>query len=411
MRSVTYYAKAAVKAVTTQEMRESLKRWQYRGYAALGLAGRRRRDEGLPFGVNLVGHARGDFGLGESCRLVAGALTAAGVPLSVRNVYLNGPAAETNTEYAALESEDLPYGVDLIHINPNKLSAAVWSLDPKKLRTRRNIAYWLWELPEFPPEWMYAFDLFDEIWTPSRFISGTLQRYTGKPVYTMPYGLRPPKTAADCGRARFGLPEDVFLFLLSYDGNSVSARKNPEGAIRAFRQAFSPADQGVGLVIKATHENAEGLRQIREQLRGYPNIFVLTESYPKEVFNSLVACADAYVSLHRAEGFGLVMAEAMLLGTPVIATAWSANTEFMDGATACMVDAKVVELERDCPPYHAGDHWAQPDEAQAAAHMRRLYEDAAFRTGLAAAAKARLTAELSPQKAGQTMKQRLLELR
>ena len=145
-------------------------------------------------------------------------------------------------------------------------------------------------------------------------------------------------------------------------------------------------------------------------LAGYPNVYILTESYSREVFNSLIRCVDAYVSLHRAEGFGLVMAEAMLLGTPVIATNWSANTEFMDSSTACMVDGPLVELEKDYPPYHAGYHWAAPDETQAAQWMRRLYEDGDFRNGLVKRAKAYLEQAYSQARAAERMVKRLQEI-
>lgn len=407
---ISYYAKTALKSVTTPRMRDEIKKRMFQVYTGLYFPKTRRRDADT-FGVNLIGHIRGDFGLGESCRLVAGALRESGIPFSIINIPLNGPAKESDTEWFTCEGSELPYSINLIHLNPNEIANAVWKLDPAKLRGKYNIAYWLWELPEFPAEWRYTFRLFDEIWTPAEFISQTMRRQTEKPVFTMPYGLREPKTSAECGRANFGLPVDKFLFLMSYDGNSVTARKNPEGNIRAYRSAFSPEDNSVGLVVKATHEKAAELERLCGLVESYPNIYVLTDSYSKEEFNSLIRCADVYISLHRAEGFGLVMAEAMLLGTPVIATNWSANTEFMNQDAACMVDAQVVPLEKDYPPYHAGDHWAQPDEDQAAEWMVKLYTDRAFREGLTVRARAHVTSEFSPKKAAQIMKKRLLELK
>lgn len=407
---LAYYAKAAVKAVTTQQTREAIKRRLFFVYTRLFFSGERHTGRSIPFGVNLIGHIRGDFGLGESCRLVAGALRETGIPFSVFNMSQNSVARETNTQWADSERDDLPYSVDIIHLNPNELSNTVWRMKPGKLKSRYNIGFWLWELEDFPQEWEYTFKLFDEIWTPAEFISNALRKVTDLPVYTMPYGLVTPKTEPSCGRGHFGLPEDKFLFLVSYDGLSVSARKNPEGAIRAFAEAFSPAEQGVGLVVKATHESGGELDRLRGLLAGYPNVFILTESYSREVFNSLIQCVDAYVSLHRAEGFGLVMAEAMLLGTPVIATNWSANTEFMDADTACMVDAELVALEKDYPPYRAGWRWAAADEAQAAMWMRKLYEDAEFRETLAERARTRLAQTHSPARAAERMAKRLQEI-
>lgn len=405
-----YYVKAAVKAVTTQETRERIKRQMFLAYTKLFFSGERRIDKDVPLGVNLVGHIRGDFGLGESCRLVAGALQETGIPFSVFNISKNGAAGETNTQWANRERNDLPYGVNIIHLNPDELAKDIWKLRPSELKDRYNIAFWLWELEDFPEEWSYVFRLFDEIWTPAEFISNALRKVTALPVYTMPYGLVTPKTDPSCGRGYFGLPEDKFLVLISYDGLSVSARKNPEGAIRAFAKAFSPSEHGVGLVIKATHESGRALDRLRSLLAGYPNVFILTESYSREKFNSLIRCVDAYVSLHRAEGFGLVMAEAMLLGTPVIATNWSANTEFMNGDTACMVDGPLVELEKDYLPYRAGYRWAAPDEEQAAVWMRKLYEDSGFRISLAEKAKAHLEKVYSQKRAAERMARRLQEI-
>ena len=195
--------------------------------------------------------------------------------------------------------------------------------------------------------------------------------------------------------------------MLSYDGNSVSERKNPLGGVRAYCKAFSPDDRGVGLVIKATHAKDDDVEQIKDRLNGYHNIFWLTDSYSKAEFNSLIRAVDVYVSLHRAEGFGLVMAEAMLLGTAVIATDWSANTEFMDASTACMVRADVVALSQDYPPYHKGDHWAHPDESEAAEYMRKLYENTTFREALIKAAEKHITEWLSAEKAAEKIKQRV----
>lgn len=402
--------KRILKAVTTPHMRDIIKQWLFKGYMVSFHFSRRERTV-APFGVNLIGHIRGDFGLGESCRLVAGSIYYSGIPVAVINVPQNGSAVETNLEWTKLEQDAYLYGINIIHLNPPELSNSLWKLNPSSVRSRYNIAFWLWELPEFPPEWKYTFQMFDEIWTPAEFVSASIRRMTDKPVYTMPYGLPQPKTDPVYDRKYFGLPEEDFLFLVSYDGNSVSARKNPIGAIRAYKAAFPPGSSGMGIVIKATHEKSEYLRELTEELRDCGSLTVLTDSYDKTAFNSLIRCVDVYVSLHRAEGFGLVMAEAMMLGTPVIATNWSANTEFMDEKTACLVDAALVEIEKEIPPYHKGNHWAKPDEKQASELMLRLYEDTEFRKTITQNAIARLTEDYSVQRAAQRMSERLEQIK
>lgn len=398
--------KKIVKNITSPRTRDGIKRIAFQTFLHF-YQRRGRRPTWTQFGVNLIGHIRGDFGLGESCRIVAGMLQASNVPFSVCNLSQNGNAAESDMTWRDLECNELLYPVNLVHLNPNEIANAIWRLDCKKLMESYNIAFWLWELPEFPQEWNYTFKLFDEIWTPAEFVSDSIRRCTEKPVYTMPYGFLEPVTDAMYDRKYFDLPEEPFLFLVSYDGNSVSERKNPLGAVRAYCTAFKATEGNVGIVIKATHARPSDLQQIQEYLNGYPHVYILTQSYSKEEFNSLIRCVNAYVSLHRAEGFGLVMAEAMLLGTPVIATAWSANMEFMNEDTACLVDAEVVELGREIPPYHKENHWAQPNEHQAAQWMRRLRDDEDFAVTQAERARNYMRESMTYRRAGQRVCDRL----
>lgn len=399
--------KTCIKAVTTPEIRNAARRISTQIFLLLkGKSGK----TSLPMGVNLIGHIRGDFGLGESCRLVAGGLRLSGLPFTVYNVPVYGDAPETNTSWNMYETRSLPYGVNLIHLNPDGLSKCIWQLGLNTFRNHYNIGFFLWEQPEFPSKWRYAIDLMDEIWTPAEFISQAIRRCTDTPVYTMPYGMSKPETLEHYERHYFGLPEKPVLFMVSYDGYSSSERKNPLGSVRAYCEAFSKEELGVGLVLKATHAREEDLQKIRGLLDGYPNIVILKDNFSRAEFNSLIACVDVYVSLHRAEGFGLVMAEAMELGTAVVATNWSANTEFMNEDVACMVPAEVVALEQNSPPYEKGSHWASPDEHAAARWMRQLYDSGEYRQEKIRKAQAYIQDKLSQSRAAERMKKRVEEL-
>ena len=148
------------------------------------------------------------------------------------------------------------------------------------------------------------------------------------------------------------------------------------GIIKAYMQAFQKTDTGMGLVIKANHlGNRAELDRLRETLDGYPDVYFITDNLSRKEVESLIADTDVLVSLHRAEGFGLPLAEAMYLGTAVIATNWSSTTEFMDAGSACLVDYELITLEKNIGPYRKGNRWADADVAQAAGYMRALFED------------------------------------
>ena len=331
----------------------------------------------LPSGVNLIASITGDSGLGQSSRLIANVLEHSDVPHVIYNYVYSYSLKMEDTTYADKISSELPYDINLVHINPRELGPALFRLPKNMWSSQYNIAFWLWELEDFPEEWAVYTDLFDEIWTPAEFVSNAVRTAAKCPVHTLPYHVTAP-TEEQYDRAWFGLPEDKFLFAFMYDANSVADRKNPMAVVKAFMKAFSPEETGVGLVIKANNGRPEDIEKLRRQMRGYENLYFVTDNLKKTAVNSLLKCVDVFVSLHRAEGFGLGMAESMMVGTPSIATNWSANTEFMNSEVGCMGDYKLIKLEKDIEPYHKGSRWADADVDQAADYMRRLYLDKAY---------------------------------
>lgn len=328
-------------------------------------------------GINLIGNIKADTGLGQSCRLVANLINEARIPLSIYLYSSDAGATTQVTKWEKYISKALPYGVNLVHLNPNELGMAFVNLDRSVWEHHYNIAFWLWELEEFPDEWVPCMNLFHEIWTPSEFISKTIRKKTSIPVRTLPYHVT-VQANRKWDRHYFGLPEDKFLYLTMYDSGSVAERKNPMGVIDAYKKAFPKENSSVGLVVKMKSSSAEEERKVRKALSGYENIYFIQEVLTKEQVDSLISCVDVLVSLHRAEGFGLPIAEAMLLGTAVIATNWSANTEFMNEQVSCMVGYSRKELEQDIGPYKKGQFWAEPDLEQAVTYMKRLYVDREF---------------------------------
>lgn len=379
--------------------------------------GKVSREEILPYdkdaysyGINLIGPIDSATGLGQSFRLTEHTIADLGRPYLIRNFNLNMTDKASIEPYEDKLSENLKYSVNLWHINPPEFIRAYRLLGKQAFDKRYNVAFWLWEMEEFPDEWVPLIRLLDEVWTPSEFISRGIRKKTNKPVHTVPYWVTAEADTAKYGREYFGLPTDRFLFLTMYDSRSVKARKNPEGAIRAFQRAFAPGQQEVGLVIKAGSAGERELNEIKQLAGSYKNVYLITQSMEKIQVNSLTACADAFVSLHRAEGFGLVMAEAMLNHTPVIATAWSSNVEFMDPDTACMVPCRMQTLGKDLPPYKKGNRWAEPDIGKAAEYMKRLFQDRTYREELAKRAYSSAAAVLGRDRIKDIMELRLKDI-
>nr|AFK65463.1 glycosyltransferase group 1 family protein [Paenibacillus mucilaginosus K02] len=364
-------------------------------------------------GVNLVGYTRAEMGLGEGARFLARAMDTVGIPFGVNNFELGNSARMEDWSWAHREQADNPYRVNLIHINGDQMRLVREHYGEEFFRNRYNIGYWAWELTELPEEWNDGFTWLHEIWTPSPFVRDTIAKSTALPVHYVPYGLQFDSTCDRTEvRSRLALPWHSFLFLVMYDVNSTALRKNPQGAIEAFKQAFAPADPNVGLVVKINNaqSNSAEVDQLRAALAEYPNIFLIEQTLSRSDVYALIDSCDVFVSLHRSEGFGSVMAESMYLGKPVIGTLWSGNTSFMNPENCCAVGYTLQEIGEGAGPYKAHQIWAEPDLVQAAGYMQRLAADEPWRRQVASAGQQTIRSLLTPEASGQAIRQRLTEL-
>lgn len=330
----------------------------------------------FPDGVNLIGDIRVDTGLGQSMRYVSDILDNAGVDNLIYNYYVPPGYNMTDHSCDSKIADSLKYNVNIFHINASEMAVGFMDLGRQFWDGHYNIGFWVWEMQEFPEEWLPAFSLVDEIWTPSDFVSDIFRKYTDKPVYTVPF---PVSAATDdkYDREYFGLPDDRFLYMMMYDGGSGMPRKNPGAVLESYRKAFGKDRKDVALVVKLKENSDKDIEYIRSIMSGY-EVYFIDRNLSRVEVNSLIKCADVYVSLHRSEGFGLTCAEAMVVGTPVIATDWSATTQFMDKSSACMVDCRLVSLDRDMLPFKKGYKWAEADTDCAAGFMKRLVDDREF---------------------------------
>ncbi len=327
----------------------------------------------FPYGINLIGNFSQDSGLGQSCRLVAKIIEQANIPHSFINFSLSNNLNGSNKDYDDKLSSEYKYSINLFHINMHEFTQAFRMIGKRKFNHHYNIAYWLWEMQEFPEEWVSMINVLDEIWTPSEFVSEAIRKVTDKPVRTIPYILEAPYEEK-YDRSYFGLPADMFLYLMLFDNNSIAERKNPYGVIEAFKKAYPNKDDDIGLVVKIGNADDKTIQNVKKALEGY-NAFYINERLSKIEVNSLIRDVDVYISLHRSEGYGLVLAESMLLGTPTIATNYSANIEFQNKDNSCLVDYTLIPVGKDIYPYKKDYLWAEPDILQASEYIKLLKND------------------------------------
>lgn len=281
------------------------------------------------------------------------------------------------------------------------------------LRDRYNIVYGAWELEQLPT---YLADTryIDEFWGLSTFIAEAAQKRMDVPVmaFPIPVDLHYPETLAS--RARFAIPDDRFVFLFTFSIDSTMARKNPMGVLEAFQIAFPDPQAPVCLVVKsmakqASAQNREEYARFKLRAKSDPRVVLVEETLTRDDNASLYMNCDAYISLHRAEGFGLTMAEAMGYGKPTIGTGYSGNLDFMTTKNSCLVVYTKVEM--DAGAYHNQvQHWAEPDVYDAARYMVRLFEDVRFREQIARAGKRTIHSEFSHESVGKKLLARLVHI-
>ncbi len=334
-------------------------------------------------------------GLGESARLCLDALGGLGWNpghLDVSRLFLRADLPQAFSGPAAVAGEA---GTLILHVNGPYMPYVAWRLGRRFLAGRRIVGYWAWELPRMGPDWRRGFRHVHEIWVPSRFTADALPADTPVPVRIVPHPVRPP--GVEPARDRFGIAAEAFTVLVAFDMGSAYTRKNPRAAVGAFRQAFGD-DPACRLVLKVGHpgDATWAMADLAAAIAGMGNVLLIENTLSREDMAALTASVDVVLSMHRAEGFGLLLAEAMLQGIPVVATGWSGNLDFMSADDSALVGYRLVPADDPQGTYTlAGALWAEPDVGEAAAWLRRLWEDAGLRQGLGARGRDAAAARLS----------------
>jgi glycosyltransferase involved in cell wall biosynthesis len=370
-----------------------------------------QRSRTLAPGIDLVGFAFGEFGLGESLRAFAHACADAKIPFSVKDVDQRLKTRQTDLSIGPYIADELRHRCALFCVNPDMMYCVQPLIEASSATGAYKIGYWYWELERIPAAWNDHLAHLDEMWVATEFVAAAMRAATSMPVIkiTPPIAVR---LSRPYRRSDFALQENRFLFLFSFDFLSFPKRKNPEGAVTAFRKAFGDRSD-VGLVLKSINGNhhPERLAQIEELAGRDERIVMLDRFVSRDEISGLQSVVDCFVSLHRSEGLGLGLAESMYQGKPVIGTRYSGNLEFMNDDNSCLVDCELVPVRKG--EYLYDDErfrWAEPDLDQAAHYMRRLVDDAAFRERIARNGQDSIRSRFNGAAAAASIRRRLEEL-
>lgn len=339
-------------------------------------------------GFNVFGYLSADIGVGQAARNLIEDLDRHGFPLRGIDVHTGDRRSGRIAGYEATRGDwsNVETVVDWVCCNAPELEPAWRPQFPETANHNRllvNMSFW--ELPHFTQKWCDALNGADVLIAPTRFIETAMNNAgLAPPVIHLPQ-THHPGALVDGDRRKFGLPESGMLFLSAFDVNSDPSRKNPMAAIEAFERAFPSTEPEVDahLVVKVAHwqirpEGKKLLANLEQRAANNARIHLLWDAIPASELMQFYASCDAFISLHRSEGLGLVLMEMMGLAKPVIATAFSGNLDFCSAENSCLVDFAPTPVIATEPLYsetmaaHPACHWAEPDIEAAAAWIRRL---------------------------------------
>jgi glycosyltransferase involved in cell wall biosynthesis len=369
-------------------------------------------------GVNVIGPISGTFGLAEHVRYVAKCLSQADVSCAATDFHSPHTRNRTSKDNSAFNfiTDSHPFGMSLFCANPDWLFYLIGSSNKHLLQNKFSVQYGYWELSKLPSPWIDLLGNFNEIWAPTQFIKQCLDNHNFRSVVHMPPAVSINETFS-LSRKDFGLPERTFIFHFSFDGFSFVHRKNPIAVVKAFETAFPNGTEQVSLVIKSRNfENAANMQSIADYLeflelvKEDPRIFLFEEDFDRQQVHELINVCDAYISLHRAEGFGYGMAESMFLGKPVIATNYSGNLDFTKPDNSCLVNCDLIPVKPDQYIFSDGQVWADPDINQAAWYMQKLLDDDEYRVQIAKRGKYYIRHNHSLEEVGNRYRKRIGEI-
>lgn len=367
------------------------------------------RAKDLRKGALFIGYAEGALGLGQAFRANLKAAEAVDLPFSVYPFQVGIETRLIGPYMSQRYDVSNSYEINVIQVAGDQVSEVFRTLEPKLLKNSYNVLCTYWELSKAPEEWRKNLENIHEIWAPNKFIADAFSHIFTGPIVVMPPAME--DTDGDHpDRKHFGMEEGRFYFMFSFDYYSSPFRKNPLGVLQAFQRAFPRGDENVGLIIKSTGaaDHYPDIKAVVEAASAEdPRILVFDRNMPREEILGLIRASDAYVSLHRAEGFGLGMAEAMTFERIVIGTDYSGSTDFLSDKTGYPVPYQLRPLSPHEYPWSQGQSWAEPDQGAAVEIMRQAAANPAEGRRRGKAAREHVLRSYSPAAAGEAMRKRL----
>ena len=359
--------------------------------------------------VVVAGLFRTANGIGEGVRGTYNALLAAG--LSPVAVDLSEQLAlvdlETNITLSPMPKDK--HGILILQLNGPETAAGLQHLGMTRGRQWYTIGYWAWELPVFPKNWDIAFPFLSEIWAISEFTAKALKQHPkAPPISVMGHAISVPEEAVS-QRIKFKIEENAFVFVTLADSMSSLSRKNPFTVIAAHKQAFGD-NMDVQLIVKTRNleRNLKAYDDISMAIGEAKNIRLLDVSLSEQERWELFASIDSVVSLHKSEGFGLTLAEAMALNKAVISTAWSGNMDFTRPDNSYLADFTLIPCEDSYGIYDdKAAVWAEVSVQEAVRLMTLVYQDEILRRAITAKAAMDISEQASPIMLGNQIKAKL----
>lgn len=352
-----------------------------------------------PLAVELAGYLGAAVGVGEAARRYVAALRSVGVEVLERDVSLAGRdlVVPQFSDSSSPSPTPNPISFNLVCLNPEQMIPYLDGTDGPPRAGRHTIGIWSWEVDVLPEGWTDAAARLDDIWTYSSFAAGLIGAGVGVQVKSIP---PPVSRASVTSPPPITLPEG-FTVLTMFDFLSTLERKNPLGAIDAFKRAFRAQD-GSTLIVKSVNGRHRPERQaeIVAATEGRPDIVLVDQTMSGPERDGLIAACDCYLSLHRSEGHGMPLAEAMAAGKPVVATDFGGNTEFMTEQNSYLIPCTLTTVGIGVEHYPPDASWAEPDIEVAARLLRGVAEHREDAMRHAAQGQLDVLATLSPEAVG-----------